>query len=102
MCGQDVDARHKAGHDEVLTPQPRPAVEPGEIVIIIFRRFRAHDGVADAGVFAGGVIDVLADGAGQQLHPRGAREALRAVLLQRGSVIVGIGAKHVRQAHRVL
>ena len=64
MCGQDVDARHKAGHDEVLTPQPRPAVEPGEIVIIIFRRFRAHDGVADAGVFAGGVIDVLADGAG--------------------------------------
>ena len=47
-----------------LPRQSRPAIEPGEIAVVILRRFRAHDGVADAGVFARGMIDVLADGAG--------------------------------------
>ncbi len=47
------------------------------------------------------MIDVLADGAGQQLHPRGARKALRAVALQRHGIII-ILPEHVRQAHRVL
>ena len=37
---------------ESLDPQPRSAIEPGEIVVVILRRFRAHDGVADAGVVA--------------------------------------------------
>ena len=37
---------------ESLAPQPRSAIEPGEIVVVILRGFRAHDGVADAGVFA--------------------------------------------------
>jgi hypothetical protein len=53
------------GRDDAvpLSPQPRPAIEPGEIAVIILGTLRAHDGVADAGVFACGVIDVLADGA---------------------------------------
>ena len=70
--------------DSIQLPQPRAAIQPGQIAILILRRLRAHDGVADAGVLAGGVIDVLADGARQQLHPRGARKALRAIVLQRG------------------
>jgi hypothetical protein len=35
-----------------LPRQSRPAIEPGEIAIVILRRLGAHDGVADAGVFA--------------------------------------------------
>src|SRR6266446_7706121 len=71
-----------------LSPEPCPAIEPGEIVIIVLRRLRAHDGIADAGVFACGVIDVLADQAGLQLHPRGAGKALRAVFFQRRGVVI--------------
>src|SRR5712691_4125840 len=44
--------------------QPRPAIEPRQIAVVILRRLRAHDGVAEAGVFARGVVDVLTDGAG--------------------------------------
>jgi len=54
------------------------------------------------GVISGRMIDVLADGAGQQLHPRGAREALRPIILQRSRVVIGILRQHMRQAHRVL
>ena len=82
--------------------QPRSTVEPGEIAIIVFRCLRAHDGVAYARVFARGVIDVLADGAGQQLHARGARKALQTITIERACVIVGVCPQHVRQAHRVL
>jgi len=59
-------SRLKAGTTEglCLTPQPRSAIEPGEIAIIIFRRLRAHDRITEAGVLACGMIDVLADGAG--------------------------------------
>ena len=46
------------------------------------------------------MIDVLADGAGQHLHPRGARKTLRAIVLQRDGVVL-ILRQHVRQAHRV-
>ena len=69
--------------ERVLTAESRPAIEPRQIVVIILRRFRGHDGVAETGVFAGGVIDVLANQAGLQLDARGAREALRAVTWQR-------------------
>ena len=51
-------------------------------------------------MFAGGVIDVLADGAGQKLHARGARKALRAIMLERCGVIV-VCPEHMRQADRV-
>src|SRR5882762_3575738 len=87
-------SRLKAGttREFCLVPQPRPAIEPRQIAVIILRILRAHDGVAEAGVFAGGVIDVLADGAGHQLHPRGAGKTLLAVVLQRGRVIVGMAA----------
>ena len=81
---------------------PVPPYSHSQIVVIILRRLRAHDGVAEAGVFAVGMVDVLADGAGLQLDARGALEALRQVVLQRGGVIVRIVRQHVRQAHRVL
>src|SRR5262245_9367710 len=48
------------------------------------------------------MIDVLTDGAGEQLHPRSARKALRAIVLQRGRTIVRMLRQHVRQTHRVL
>src|ERR1039458_27067 len=48
------------------------------------------------------MIDVLADGAGLQLHARGARETLRTITLERSGGVVRKGAQHVRQAHRVL
>src|ERR1700674_4696872 len=59
-------SRLKAGTTEglCLTPQPRSAIEPGEIAIIIFRRLRVHDRITEAGVLSCGMIDVLADGAG--------------------------------------
>jgi hypothetical protein len=44
-----------------LPPQPRPAINPREIAVPLLLRFRAHDGVAEVGVLAGGMIDVLAD-----------------------------------------
>jgi hypothetical protein len=47
-----------------LPREPRPAIQPRQVAIIIFRRFRAHDGVAQPGMFAGRMVDVLADGAG--------------------------------------
>src|SRR4029077_616933 len=84
-----------------LTSQSRSAVEPGKILVPVLRRFCAHDGVAKAGVFAGGMIDVLADRAREQLHASGARKTLLAIVFQRGRVIAGMAAQHMRQADRV-
>ena len=56
----------RPGMTSLLVFQPRPAIEPAEIAIPIFRRLRAHDGVADTRVLAIGVIDMLADRARQQ------------------------------------
>src|SRR5712691_7327364 len=50
-----------------LSAQPRAAIQPRQIAVIILRRLRAHDGVAEAGVLACGMIDVFADRARQQL-----------------------------------
>ena len=36
-----------------LSRQPRPAIQPRQIVVPLLRRLRAHDGVAEAGVLAG-------------------------------------------------
>ena len=84
-----------------LTPQPRPAIQPRKRVVPFLRRLRAHDGVAQPGVLAVGMIDVLADRARHHLHPRGAGKALRPVGLQRRGKIIML-RQHVRQAHRVL
>src|SRR5690348_9411150 len=81
--------------------QPRPAIEPREIAVPFLLRLGAHDGVAEAGVVAGGVIDVLADGAGQKLHAGGARKALGAIGCKRSRVILMRG-QHMRQADGVL
>src|SRR6266852_2775282 len=84
-----------------LPREPRAAIQPRQIAVIILRRLRAHDGVTEAGVLAGRMIDVFADRPRQQLHARGARETLRAVALQRGRVIIML-RQHMRQADRVL
>ena len=81
--------------------QPRPAIEPREIAAPLLLRLRAHDGVAQAGVLAVGMIDVLADRARQHLHSCGARKALRAIGFERRRVIIVL-RQHVRQADRVL
>src|SRR5690348_6687027 len=94
-----ADAR-LSGTTAELTHSP-VAINPGEIAVPLLLRFRAHDGVAQPGALAGGVIDVLADRAGEQLHPRSVRKALLAIGLQRYRVIVML-RQHVRQAHRIL
>src|SRR6266700_5705052 len=85
-----------------VAAQPRAAIEPGEIAVVILRGLRAHDGVAQPCVLAGGVVDVLADRARHQLHARGARKAVHPVTLQRGRAIVRMLRQHVRQADRIL
>ena len=77
--------------------QSRAAIEPGEVAEIVLRCLGTHDGVAEAGVFAGGVIDVLADGAGEQLHPGSAWKALGAIGFERGYVVF-MRRQHMRQA----
>src|SRR5262249_31801310 len=81
--------------------QTRTAIEPREVAIPFFRRLRAHDGVAQAGLLACGMIDVLADRARHELDPRGAWKALRAIALQRRRLVV-MRTEHVREAHRIL